>query len=433
MATATYVEAVRAGAGAIDCAISAMAGFSSQPPVETMLAIFDETSYHASLDIEALRKICDYFQGIAPERRPSHHPDNIIDPEILVHHIPGGMISNLRSQLQQQNALDRLDEVLNELPRVRADLGYPPLVTPTSQIVGVQAVMNILAGERYALVPQETKNYVKGLYGRSPAPINYQIRRKILGKEKPVTCRPADLMEPMLPKATDGIESGMIKSEEDIISYCLFPEPALEYFRWRNLPPEKRPPSPADEDREKEKTAKAQQTLPPLRAFLSAQDYKELNALVEKVSDLHLSELTIRRDDLSLSMKTSGITAARDAADQAPKDTKESSSTTMQKEAAEPPPKPAAPAEPSEPKETHAGPTIDAPLNGTFYATGGPGKPVLVKEGDTVKAGEPVCIVEAMKLFNQIKAAFDCKIVRLLVKHGDKVQKDQALFAVEKL
>jgi oxaloacetate decarboxylase alpha subunit len=172
MATATYVEAVRAGAEAIDCAISVMAGFSSQPPVETMMAIFDETSYHANLDIEALRKICKYFLDLAPSRRPSHHPDNVIDPEILVHHIPGGMISNLRSQLQQQNALDKLDEVLAELPRVRADLGYPPLVTPTSQIVGVQAVMNVLAGERYAMVPQETKNYVQGQYGQSPAPIN---------------------------------------------------------------------------------------------------------------------------------------------------------------------------------------------------------------------------------------------------------------------
>ncbi|MCK4249368.1 MAG: pyruvate carboxylase subunit B, partial [Candidatus Omnitrophica bacterium] len=199
MATATYVEGVRAGARAIDCAISPMSSFSSQPPVETMLSIFEETDYHANLDIEALRKICKYFLDLAPERQLSHHPANVIDPEILIHHIPGGMISNLRSQLQQQNALDRLDEVLEELPRARADLGYPPLVTPTSQIVGVQAVMNVLSGARYSMVPQETKNYVKGLYGRSPAPISPAVKKKILGNEKTITCRPADLLEPMLP------------------------------------------------------------------------------------------------------------------------------------------------------------------------------------------------------------------------------------------
>ena len=244
MAVATYVEAVRAGAGAIDCAISSMAGFSSQPPVETMLAIFQETSYHANLDLDCLRKICDYFRNLAPERQPRHHPTNIIDPEILVHHIPGGMISNLRSQLAEQNALDRLDEVLKELPAVRADLGYPPLVTPTSQIIGVQAVLNVLAGERYKMVTQETKDYVKGLYGKPPAPIHYRIRKKILGNEKPITGRPADLLEPILPKATLNVEPGLIKSEEDIISYCLFPEPALEYFRWRNMPPEQRPLPP---------------------------------------------------------------------------------------------------------------------------------------------------------------------------------------------
>jgi pyruvate/oxaloacetate carboxyltransferase len=249
MAVATYVEGVRAGAEAIDCAISVMSGFSSQPPVETMLAIFNETSYHANLDVDALRKICKYFTDLAPKRQLSHHPSNIIDPEILVHHIPGGMISNLRSQLEQQNALDRLPEVLDELPKVRADLGYPPLVTPTSQIVGVQAVMNVLAGERYKMVTQETKNYVKGLYGRSPAPIKGEIRHKILGREKPIKCRPADMLQPVLPQATLNIESDLIKSEEDIISFCLFPEVALDFFKWRNIPIEDRPMPPADLER----------------------------------------------------------------------------------------------------------------------------------------------------------------------------------------
>jgi len=129
---------------------------------------------------------------------------------------------------------------------VRADLGYPPLVTPTSQIVGIQAVMNVLSGNRYELVSQEIKDYVKGLYGRSPAPINPKTRKKILGDEKPIDCRPADLLSPILPQATEGVDPKLISNEEDIITYCLFPDPAVDYFKWRSLPADKRPPIAAD-------------------------------------------------------------------------------------------------------------------------------------------------------------------------------------------
>jgi oxaloacetate decarboxylase alpha subunit len=434
MASATYVEGVVAGAGAIDCAISPMSGFSSQPPVETMLAIFAETTYHANLDIEALKKICRYFLDLAPKRRPSHHPDNIIDPDILIHHIPGGMISNLRSQLAQQNALDRINEVLEELPLVRADLGYPPLVTPTSQIVGVQAVLNVLAGERYKMVTEETRNYVKGLYGQSPAPMAPKIRAKILGNDKAITCRPADMMEPALPQATLNVEPNLIKSEEDIISYCLFPGPAVEFFKWRSLPIEERPSPPADiELKKQEKEATGPQpetpaTPPPPSSLLSDQDYHEIQGLLDKVHQLQFSELVIRRNDLTLSLKSDGLTVSADAGVK---------SATAPKTAPRPATSNKAPAKPSgnaaKPAESAAPncQTINSPLNGTFYTTGGPGKPVFVKEGDTVKAGDPVCIVEAMKLFNQIKAATNCKILKCLVEHGAAVTKDQPLFQIE--
>ncbi len=410
MATATYVEAVRAGAGAIDCAISPMSGFSSQPPVETMLSIFSETDYHANLDIEALRKICKFFLGLKPLRQPSHHPVNVIDPEILIHHIPGGMISNLRSQLDQQGALDRLDEVLTELPKARADLGYPPLVTPTSQIVGVQAVLNVLSGERYSMVTQETRSYAKGEYGRSPAAIDPKIKKKLLEGEKPMTCRPADLLEPMLPDATQGVDPNLIRSEEDIISYCLFPEPALEYFRWRELPVDQRAPIPADLERKPAADAKPAEAAKPLMA---AQDYTELNKLLDKVTQLGLSEFTVRRNDLAVSVKGSGVTTSNVDAPVAVASA----------------PVAAAPAA-VEDDAAATGPTIDAPLNGTFYRSAGPGKPNFGEEGQDVKAGDAVCIVEAMKLFNQIKATKDGKIVKFLVKHGDPVTKGQALVRV---
>ena len=172
MAASAYFEGVKAGAGAIDCAISSMAGFSSQPPVETLVAMFSETEFEVNLDIEALRRVNKYFADLNPKRSKGRGHESIIDSEILVHQIPGGMISNFRSQLEQQDALDKLPEALEEVSRVRKDLGYPPLVTPTSQIVGTQAVMNVLTGERYKMVPQEVKNYVKGMYGLSPAPID---------------------------------------------------------------------------------------------------------------------------------------------------------------------------------------------------------------------------------------------------------------------
>ena len=415
MASAAYVEGVKAGAGAVDCAISPMSGFSSQPPVETMLSIFEETPYKAILDRDALRKIDRYFTDLATKRRLSHHPHNVIDPEVLLHHIPGGMISNLRSQLQQQDALDKLDQVIEELPRVRADLGYPPLVTPTSQIVGVQAVMNVLSGERYSMIPQEIRDYVKGLYGRSPTPINPALKRKIIGKESSITCRPADLLEPMLPQATLDIDAQYIKGEEDIISYCLFPEPALEYFRWRNLPEKERPSPPADLEKKEGPSAKETEEAPhtAARPFLAPRDYKELQGLLEKINELGLSEIIIRKGDVSLSLEASGMKVSEaDRAADADKQAEKKKASADQK--------------------VYEGPTIDAPLKGTFYATPGPGKPNFVNEGDEVKAGDPVCIVEAMKLFNQIKAPSDCKIVRFLVNHGQTVDKAQPLIGIQK-
>jgi oxaloacetate decarboxylase alpha subunit len=427
MATASYVDSVKAGAGAIDCAISSMAGFSSQPPVETMIAIFAETDYNANLDQDALRKICKYFIELAPSRRPDDgSTQNIIDPEVLLHHIPGGMISNLRSQLQQQNALDKLDQVFEELPRVRADLGYPPLVTPTSQIIGIQAVMNVLAGKRYELVPQEIKEYVRGQYGRSPAPINPAVKKAILGADKEITCRPADLMQPMLPNATEGIDPALIHNEEDIISYCLFPQPALDFFKWRHLPPEERPPSPAALERKKQdvEPKEEEKPAPPPRAFLAPSDYEALHELLNRVHDLKLNELTIRRDDLALTLKADGV--ATDSTPTAPA----KSATTA---SAKPAPKAA-----HAPKAAAAAPAVDAaltikaPLGGNFYTSSGPGKPAFVKVGDIVKAGQPVCIVEAMKLFNEIKAPCDGKITGILVEHGKPVKKDDPMISYEK-
>jgi len=416
MAPASYLAGINAGAGAIDCAISSMAGFSSQPPVETMISMLEETCYATNLDKDALRKICKYFEDLAPQRMPSHHPSNIIDPEILIHHIPGGMISNLRSQLEQQGALDKLPEVLQELPRVRADMGYPPLVTPTSQIVGVQAVMNILAGERYAMVPQETRNYVKGLYGRPPAPIDPTIAKKILGDEVPISCRPADLIKPMLEETRKNAPADLVQTEEDLISYCLFPEQALEFFKWRRTPEKDRPRPPADIELENKKTTKTPSGILE-KPVLERTDYDALHSLIDRIVELRISEMIIKREDISITLKGKNVEITASPSSNIPQTVNTKEITQNDGKAID--------------SDEQKGETIVAPLNGTFYISSAPDKPPFVKEGDIVKEGEPVCIVEAMKLFNQIKSPCNCKIIKIIGQHGKQVKKGDVLLFYE--
>lgn len=423
MGVSSYFEAVKSGAGAIDCAVSAVAGFSSQPPVETMISMFAETPFKTTLDGDALKRMNRYFMKLRPLREPMHMMSSIIDPEILEHNIPGGMISNLRSQLAQQDALDRLDEVLEELPSVRADLGYPPLVTPTSQVVGVQAVLNVLSGKRYEMVTQETRDYMRGLYGRSPAPVNAKLKKDILGKEKPITCRPADLLKPGLPGSVDAVDPKLIMGEEDILSFCLFPEPALAYFRWRDLPPGERPPIPADNEEQAKKGLKVESA--PARPIMAPSDYTAIEGLMATVKQLGISELTIRRSDVAFSLRGDGRAVTQDAPEEvAPLTSTVESPVPAEKSNTAPV---------SDDSVSSIHPTIDAPLTGTFYRSNGSDHESFVEEGGTLKAGEPICIIEAMKLFNQIKVERTCKVIRFFVKHADTIQKGEPIAEVEYL
>ena len=221
MAAAMYMAAVEAGAGCVDCAISTMSSFSSQPPTESIVAILESEGFSTGLDQKQLAEINAYFKDLKKKRQPASSAKvEPVDAGVLVHAIPGGMISNLRSQLAQQDALDRLPEVLEELPKTRADMGYPPLVTPTSQIVGVQSVLNVLSGKRYSMVTDETRRYAAGYYGRTPVPIEAKLRKKLMGNLKPITCRPADLLKPGLVVAAEELPPNTIRAEEDILSYA---------------------------------------------------------------------------------------------------------------------------------------------------------------------------------------------------------------------
>jgi len=231
MASMTYLKAIEAGVDVVDTALSPFALGTSQPPTETMIAVLKNTPYDTGLDLELISSISEHFKQV----RSNYKIDSVItmvDAMVLNYQIPGGMLSNLTSQLKQQNALDKLPEVLKEVPRVREDLGYPPLVTPTSQIVGTQAVINVITGERYKMVINEVKNYVRGLYGKPPAPIKDEIKNKIIGDEEVITCRPADLLEPELEKYAKEI-SYYIEQEEDILTYALFPQIAEKFFKER--------------------------------------------------------------------------------------------------------------------------------------------------------------------------------------------------------
>jgi pyruvate carboxylase subunit B len=220
----------------LDTAFSPLAWGTSQPPVESVVAALKGTPYDTGLDLELLSEIAQYFREL---REKYYDQMKLIDPKaervdasIIVHQIPGGMFSNLLEQLREQKALDRLNEVLEEVPKVRKELGYPPLVTPTSQLVGIQAVLNVISGKRYSIIPNEIKDYVKGLYGKPPAPIDPKIKKKIIGDEQPITVRPADLLEPALNKIPENVKP-LIETEEDKITYALFPKAAVEFFQKR--------------------------------------------------------------------------------------------------------------------------------------------------------------------------------------------------------
>lgn len=230
-ASMTLLKAIEAGCDVVDTAMSPLALGTSQPPTETMVATLQGTPYDTGLDLKLLAEIANYFKEVR-KKYSAFDVGTTVDTNVLIWQIPGGMLSNFVSQLKQQNALDKMDAVLAEVPRVREDFGYPPLVTPSSQIVGSQAVLNVLGGERYKLVTNETKAYMRGLYGKPPAEINREVQRKIIGDEEPVSVRPGDVIPPGLEEAKR-IAAPYMEKEEDILSVALYPPQAEKFLQER--------------------------------------------------------------------------------------------------------------------------------------------------------------------------------------------------------
>jgi oxaloacetate decarboxylase alpha subunit len=232
MASAAGLKATEAGLDILDTAMSPMALSTSQPATEPMVAMLKGRARDTGLDLALLSEVSKRLTEM--RRKYSVFETGLfgVDTNVLLYQVPGGMISNLISQLREQNAIDKLQAVLEEVPRVRKDLGYPPLVTPSSQICGTQAVLNVVLGERFKMAPKEVTAICKGLYGRTPAAINPEIRKKVIGDETPIDCRPADLLEPEMEKAAKEL-GDLAKSEEDVLSFVLFPQVAMPFFKRR--------------------------------------------------------------------------------------------------------------------------------------------------------------------------------------------------------
>lgn len=234
----TYLKVAEAGADIIDTAVSSFAGGTSQPATESVVMGLEDLGFETGLNLKEVEKVASHLNTVRDHFRSEgllNPKVKDIEPKTLIYQVPGGMLSNLLSQLSEQGLDDKYEEVLAEVPRVRADLGYPPLVTPLSQMVGTQALMNVISGERYKIVPNEIKDYVRGLYGRPPAPLAEGIKEKIIGEEEVMTIRPADLIEPQLPKLREEIAQ-YAKSEEDVLSYASFPNQAKDFLGRREDP-----------------------------------------------------------------------------------------------------------------------------------------------------------------------------------------------------
>ncbi len=240
LAEMCQIKAVEAGCEHIDTALSSWSGGTSHPPTESLVTALKGTDYDTGLDLDKLQTVNNYFAEVRKKYRRFESEFTGIDTRVHVFQVPGGMISNLANQLRERNSLDRIEEVYKEIPEVRKDLGYPPLVTPTSQIVGTQAVLNVLTGKRYETITNEVKRYLQGGYGKAPAPVNESLQNRAIGKEEPIDCRPADLLKPEFEHLRSEI-GHLALSDEDVLSYAMFPEVGKQFLEQRsndNLVPE---------------------------------------------------------------------------------------------------------------------------------------------------------------------------------------------------
>jgi len=418
MASMTCLKSSEADVDIIDTCLAPYGLRSSQPAVEPIVAALQGTERDTGLDLNQLLKLGDYFESISPKYRDFWKSSqmSVIDTGVLSHQVPGGMTTNLVAQLREADALDRLHEVHEELPRVRKELGYPPLVTPTSQIVGIQAVQNVLFG-RYKMISKQVKDYVYGMYGRPPAPIDPEIQKLVLKGyekgEKPITCRAADMLEPELEKAKEATK-GIAKDIGDVLIYALYPETGMRFLKWKYglepVPDSVKPKSIDEIRKEDELIEKA------IAGKLVEKTEKPAPAKSQAARTYHVFvngeyfEVDVDPGNGSPPVTRPRASSAAPAAPAAPKQS-------------EPAPKPAA-----EPKAATAAVapqgSLTAPMPGIIIK-------YEVEVGQKVKAGDTIVILEAMKMESALPAPADGTVKELRLKPGDRVAKGDVIAVIE--
>jgi len=413
MAPMNYLKGIEAGADTIDTAVVALAFGNSQPAGETMVAALQGTEYDTGLDLGKLFEIAEYWENVRIRHGYKRGTTSLLALEVYSHQVPGGMMSNLVSQLEIQDATERLPEVLKEIAKVRAEVGYPPLVTPMSQIVGTQAVMNVLTGKRWSIIPQEMRDYVLGYYGLPPAPINEDVLAKVCsacGKEPlDPSIPPGSLVTTTYAEVEEEI-GDLAKSEEDVLMYALFPNEARAFLTKR------------------EKGAKEAEFITGERANVVKEGEDEENmelrnvetlikaldasAVAEVVIEDGDSRVTVRKADAPATGTGAVVAAAAAPAAAAPAPAAPVAAPAAAPETAAAP----APAAGERPASWKA---ITAPMVGTYYASPSPEAGPFVTVGDSIKAGDAVCILEAMKLMNELTIEEDGVIREIAAENGD--------------
>ncbi len=401
MASMTSLMAILGGLDMLDTSISPLAGGTSHPATETMVASLRNTPYDTGLDLASFLPITEHFRSVRRKYRQFESEFTGVDAEILTSQIPGGMLSNLAAQLTEQNALDRIKEVLDEVPRVRKEMGYPPLVTPTSQIVGTQATLNVLTGERYKVITTETKNYFLGLYGRAPGLLDRDIMARAIGDDHPIKTRPADRLEPEL-EATKKDLPALATTIEDQLSFTLFPTIARDFFEARE---------------------KGDLTLEPLESFLPNGP--------AAATELHLApaefNVTVHGETYHVQVSGSGrkVDGRKPYYIRVNDKLEEVSLEPIQEILAGVPEAPdtGASAKRKRPRPSKPG-DVAPPMPGRVVK-------VLVSIDAIVKAGTPLLIIEAMKMESQVPAPIDGKVAAILVAEGDNVKTDETVIQLE--
>jgi pyruvate carboxylase subunit B len=401
LASMCLMRAIENGATMIDTCNSSFSEGASHPTTESMVAALQGTEFDTSLNLQALQEITAYFREVRKKYWQFESDFTGVDTRVLVNQVPGGMISNLSNQLKEQGALDRMDEVLAEIPRVREDLGFPPLVTPTSQIVGTQAVLNVMTGSRYKSITNEVKNYFLGQYGKSPANVNENIKKLAVGDAEVIECRPADLLENEMEKLT--LESeGLAKSEEDVLTYAMFPDLAKTFLQERNAG-----------------SLKAEPLLPKEVATTSGPRYAPNEFKVTLHGETFHIKLTgsghAGEEQRPFYVSVDGI--AEEVIVETLSEIEVSGGKSGGKRKSE-----KSVGTSGRPRPTHEG-CVTTAMPGTIVD-------VKVKAGDKVSAGDPVLVIEAMKMENEIQAPISGVVIAVHIQKGDTVTPDESLLEI---